>query len=218
MTCDCKEMDDLLIRVTDEVYSVLDELIADTRFTLESQAKDGIISSEKFDMYKTSMEKDIEYLMKMKQMDVEIQERRASGNVEACGKMEMTDVVPIGGLIMARIHILECEMRTALEIWDKKKKADTIKRKLPMANAANGTNQSFGEFFGDITKKGVEEDQQEIAACIVTSRPAYTPETCVNVLLSRNAGPAVRSKVKIQLGHARVGVERGERERGETGV
>jgi len=192
MKCDCKEMDELLIRVTNEVYSVLDEFIEDTKFTLEFQAKDGI-SYEKFEQYKTSLEMDVEYLTKMKQMDVEIQERRASGNVEACGKMEMTDVVPIGGLIMARIHILECEMRTALERWDKKKKVEI---EVPKVNPLSQSG-TFGQFFGNL--EAVDTEQQEIAACLMTPRPAYAPESCVNVLLMRK-----EQKSKVRLGHARV--------------
>ena len=84
--------------------------------------------------------RDLEYLLKMKAMDEEIRrkreeerekerEGRREGEGEAIGekegergggRLEMTEVVPIAGLVMARFHLYDCELRTVLEIWGRK--------------------------------------------------------------------------------------------------
>ena len=33
-------------------------------------------------------------------------------------KLELSEAVPVAGLVMARIHIYECECLTALDLWD----------------------------------------------------------------------------------------------------
>ena len=57
-----------------------------------------------------AVQKDYEYLQKMKNMDMEISlKEEEGGNREREGEgeekkgLEMTDVVPVGGLIMARL-------------------------------------------------------------------------------------------------------------------
>lgn len=34
----------------------------------------------------------------------------------------MSSIVPIAGLVMARFHILECELRTVMEMWGSSKR------------------------------------------------------------------------------------------------
>ena len=57
-----------------------------------------------------AVQKDYEYLQKMKEMDMEIllkEENQGEGGEEEERKgLEMTDVVPVGGLIMARYFLL----------------------------------------------------------------------------------------------------------------
>ena len=80
------------------------------------------------DEQRKALEADIEYIRTMQKMDGEIIEKRnkmRNGEIgvgdEEKGKAEMTSVVPVGGLIMARFHILECEHSTALLHWAKKR-------------------------------------------------------------------------------------------------
>ena len=53
-----------------------------------------------------AVQKDYEYLQKMKEMDMEIlskaEREEEEGKEEERKGLEMTDVVPVGGLIMAR--------------------------------------------------------------------------------------------------------------------
>ena len=65
-------------------------------------------------------EQDLNYLHEMKKMDNSIRERWAAGEKEA-ERLQMTSVVPMAGLVQARFSILECELRTALEMWSPKK-------------------------------------------------------------------------------------------------
>ena len=78
-----------------------------------------------------TIKQDYEYLSKMKKMDEEISNKRKSGEGEGGKEGEegeggkkkglvMTDVVPVAGLVMGRFYVVECENRTALEIWDRK--------------------------------------------------------------------------------------------------
>ena len=57
------------------------------------------------------VQKDYEYLQKMKEMDMEIlskgeKEEEGGGEEEERKGFQMTDVVPVGGLIMARFFCL----------------------------------------------------------------------------------------------------------------
>jgi hypothetical protein len=98
-------------RVITEVYVVLDEFIAEIEFVLAETRKELNCSAE----MTLSLVKDLEYLIQMKKMDEEI--RNQDQSWKASRKLEMSDVVPIGGLVMARLHVVECELRTALEVW-----------------------------------------------------------------------------------------------------
>ena len=215
MRYDNVELDEMVSRVTKEVYCVLDELIAETEFVLQYTSSDES-TSEKHAKYKVSVEKDVKYLMKMKAMDDEIQLRRARGDLEA-RELEMSDVVPISGLIMARLHVLECELRTAVEIWDHKRDAQLLKDSRTSSLARTQAFDSFtghseydecgddmmdgddGEFELELGVDGVEwdtGDDEVMMAMALATRPPLTPECCVSVVLRR--------KNKIQLGKARV--------------
>ena len=56
-----------------------------------------------------AVKKDYEYLKKMKEMDMKISNAEKGGEEGEEGqrkKLEMTDVVPVGGLIMARFFLI----------------------------------------------------------------------------------------------------------------
>jgi hypothetical protein len=134
------DLDELIVRVTTEVYTVLDEFIVDTEYVLNTKKAGG--NYGEYQKNKESLEKDMDYLLRMKSMDEEIQKRRQSGEIESSGKMEMTDVVPIGGLVMARLHVLECELRTAIEIWEQK----AMPQKRPMLISSILSPAQFASF------------------------------------------------------------------------
>ena len=62
------------------------------------------------------IKRDYEYLVKMKEMDLEIEREKREGKREK-KKLELSVVVPVAGLVMARFHMLFCEVNTAIEHW-----------------------------------------------------------------------------------------------------
>ena len=71
---------------------------------------------------KKELKRDLEYLIKMKKMDDEIAKKGKDPDQGPAGMLEMTDVVPVMGLIMAKFHIFECECSSAIEVWDQNEK------------------------------------------------------------------------------------------------
>ena len=67
-------------------------------------------------------------------MDIEIKKRRqnmkknANHSHSGGEKFQMTMVVPVSGLVMARFHILECEHSTALKYWEKRRRKEQEKK------------------------------------------------------------------------------------------
>ena len=57
---------------------------------------------------------DLKYLLEMQEMDDAI--LRGDGPK---GKLQMTHVVPIGGQVLGRIHVIEMEHQTVLDLWDR---------------------------------------------------------------------------------------------------
>ena len=105
-------------RVTSEVYSELNHFRSELEIAIEYEwASLGInifISKNQ----RTMMRCDLQYLQEMKEMDEEIKRERTEGREERKGKkLEMTHVVPVGGLILAKFHIYLCEHETALVQW-----------------------------------------------------------------------------------------------------
>ncbi len=68
-------------------------------------------------------------------MDEEIKEMRRSGRVEE-KRAVMSDVVPIGGLVMARFHIVECELQSIQMRWPKRFKATAV-RSMPSPSSTS---------------------------------------------------------------------------------
>jgi hypothetical protein len=189
-------LDELIVRVTTEVYTVLDEFIVDTEYVLNTKKADG--NYGEYQKHKESLEKDMDYLLRMKSMDEEIQKRRQSGEVESSGKLEMTDVVPIGGLVMARLHVLECELRTAIEIGNHKKPRLRRKESILLKHS-----NAFQEFVGDNSSPMIESS--EFAEFVLASCPQHTPLCCMSVALKRSSLQEKQKKQnsRIQLGHFR---------------
>ena len=89
----------------------------------------------------TTLKRDHEYLVTMKEMDENIKKKRIAEKDEEETKegeggeggtkkgLEMTHVVPVAGLVMARFHIYECECLTALDLWDPAKKFQKVGEK-----------------------------------------------------------------------------------------
>ena len=58
------------------------------------------------------MQEDYNYLTTMKEMDKEYRINRTTKK-----KIELSNVVPMSGLVFARFHMYGCELGTALEMW-----------------------------------------------------------------------------------------------------
>jgi hypothetical protein len=199
------ELNSLLKRLMNEIYTVLDELLSETKFALEY--KEGSEPSEFFEQHRVSLERDMEYLLKMKSMDEEIKSRRESGILQAT-RVQMTDVVPVGGLVMARLHILECELRTALELWANHKSADPCVHKMESGRVELESGE-FDKFTGGVTVSTpiAEGHQFEYVSSLMASCSSWAPKSCVNVAIkqrsSRNLRIIVNKPQSIRLAKSR---------------
>ena len=108
--------------VVTEVYEVVDGLREEIEFMLEKKWK-GIRNKmgwgEEGEGGKEGevMKRDYEYLVKMKEMDEKIKREQIEGKREKRG-LELSTVVPVAGLVMARFHVYNCEINTAIEHWE----------------------------------------------------------------------------------------------------
>ena len=81
--------------------------------------------------------------------------------------MEMCDVVPISGLVMARFHILECELRTVIMRWGRDRKdllafleskggeleeSEDMKKREETEERDGDKDEVDSDFFGDGSK------------------------------------------------------------------
>jgi hypothetical protein len=189
------ELEKFLDQTTKKVYLQLDRLLAETQFTLIFNRENGFTGTD-FENRKRQLEMDMEYLLKMKEMDDEICIRRQKKNFESVTKFEMTDVVPVGGLIMARFHIMECEFVTAIEIWENIKKKPTLR---PVSVSPNFAFDSFTgqECSSDSSESILENVTEEFMNTVLTTCPAYTPESCFTVAWNRNRSRASCTSVVL---------------------
>lgn len=104
------ELQHFMEQTVRKVYSVLDPLLTDIHILLSSQHSD--ITAE----HRKILQSDADYLSEMKTMDEANLVEMKKGKREI-RKLEMSAVVPVCGLIMARYHILSCELKTSLDIW-----------------------------------------------------------------------------------------------------
>lgn len=122
----------LLIPLKTEIYAKIDQYIKQAKETLEEEDLDVNESSWKDligrvnESYSDPLEenirdrivgliKDLEYLEKMKKFEFEYYTTQKTEQGKG-----LSDIVPITGLIVGRIHRLENEARTCLEVWSKK--------------------------------------------------------------------------------------------------
>ena len=196
-------MVDLLVVLTKDVYTVLDELISDTQFTIQHQsdAKNqsmGMVSSRlSFQQQQESLEKDMLYLLKMKAMDEEILKSTSEGGLKVSKGLEMTDVVPVGGLVMAHLHVLECELRTALDIWTPNQPAAAPKF---VAGKVVQVTESpeFDSFTGGASTNSVSLESDFVES-VLHSRPSVTSSECIKVILIRRS----EKNLKALIGEAK---------------
>lgn len=119
------ELESLLDQIVDRVYAEIDKYLVDMKIAIDFKWEDINIEVVPTDIQKDTLKRDVEYLLKMKEMDEEIRDRRKRNEMEG-QKAMMSDVVPVSGLIMARFHILECELRSILMRWDKSMKGPPL--------------------------------------------------------------------------------------------
>ena len=116
----------LVEEVVEEVYEKVDSLREEMEFMLEKKwvglpleigweegGEQGDIELEEGGEI---MKRDHEYLVRMKEMDEKIAEEKREGMTEK-KKLELSDVVPVAGLVMARFHVHNCELSTVIEHW-----------------------------------------------------------------------------------------------------
>ena len=115
--------------VVGEVYEVVDGLKEEMGFMLEKkwaglplgvgwEGGGGGGTDIELEEGGEIMKRDYDYLVKMKKMDEEIEQAKKDGTREK-KKLEMSDVVPVAGLVMARFHVYNCELNTATDHWTK---------------------------------------------------------------------------------------------------
>ena len=126
-------VDELLGEVVGEVYEVVDGLREEMEFMLEEKWVGLPLGGEvewggEGEEVGEVMRRDYEYLVKMKEMDEEIQEKLREGGMEK-KQLELSSVVPVSGLVMARFHVYNCELNTAIWHWETREKRTERKKK-----------------------------------------------------------------------------------------
>ena len=114
-----EELDNFVDETTLEVHKILEKLLDEIEFVLELRWTKMNLEVEYTEEDIESLKKDRDYLMKVKQMDLELKEKRKQKKREK-EPLQMTDAVPVSGLVMARFHIFRAECQTSLMIWEKK--------------------------------------------------------------------------------------------------
>ena len=114
MTAGGADLDEFLCKLVDDVYVVLGRHMDDIKFVVQTEFEEMKIPNFRVtEQQRISLGKDLEYLLEMQRMDGEIKESLQRGE-KTVKKLEMSRVVPVGGLIMARFRILECETHSVL--------------------------------------------------------------------------------------------------------
>ena len=131
----------LVREVVKEVYEKVDSLREEMEFMLEKKWtrlplgvgwEGGEWGGEDVEMEERGeeiMKRDFDYLVKMKEMDKEIELAKKEGTREK-KKLEMSEVVPMAGLVMARFHVYNCELSTSIEHWKMMEEIEREKRRM----------------------------------------------------------------------------------------
>lgn len=197
------ELDEFLDAVTSDVYVKLDGFVKDLIFILNCKWKEVIPDIIISDFQRDHMQKDLLYLQKMKEMDEEIKEMRRSRKVEGKQRI-MSDVVPIGGLIMARFHILECELRTVQMRWKHLSKTTSsqgilhqslqMKAEGPFQNCSEAQDISLlkekprTRRFKSHSLKSIEQLNQ-FAQYVLATSPPFAASSCLYLLKESTPSP-----------------------------
>jgi hypothetical protein len=190
------DLDDMIYRVTTEIYTLLDEFILDSEYILNQKLIGQLGNNMDIKNNRESLKKDMEYLLQMKAMDDEIQRKRKSGGEIGSSSLEMTDVVPIGGLILAHLRVAECELRTVIELWRPKRKVGIRIIKPHLIELKSSLN--FQDFTGteESFSPPIENPCPEFSEFVLATCPTVMSQCCVKVMLTRQS--RVRLKKYLQ--------------------
>jgi hypothetical protein len=119
------EYDQFSDAITRDIYSILDSFLQDLEYVISQNWAPYFPDVTMSDSERHGVLMDLEYLLEMKKLDEEISLERKQGFV-ADKKVEMSAVVPISGLVHARLHILSHELETVVDIWGSKAKGVTL--------------------------------------------------------------------------------------------
>ena len=116
---------DLVDEVVEQVYTIVDEFMEDIESALQCdwRALLGDEGADSCEVRKASLQADLAYLQRMRSMDRGILENsgeKGSTGESTARKITMSDVVPIGGLVMGRFHMYEVEILTVMEMWQER--------------------------------------------------------------------------------------------------
>jgi hypothetical protein len=105
------ELSSLIIKLTQKIYQILNPFKHDLEVFVREKWWVFLQNPEEAQI---KVQKVLDDMNEMKRMDEDV----LNGCVgEKKGKIEMTQIVPISGLVMARFSVYECELRTSIEIW-----------------------------------------------------------------------------------------------------
>jgi hypothetical protein len=115
---DDEEFFEFISSTTKEIYEVLDVLKTEMAYLLHEDWSSWVSDVSLSDDVRKKLESDHAYLVEMKAMDEEIfRLKREKGPMSEKKRIEMTTVVPISGLLIARLQVYACELTTVLDIW-----------------------------------------------------------------------------------------------------
>jgi hypothetical protein len=175
-----QDMDDFLERTVSNVYVEVEKFSSDLHFAIGCNWESLNLDLVPTDRQGRCMKDDYEYLQKMKEMDEAIRERRMKKEKEGKRAM-MSDVVPIGGLVMARFHILECELRSILMKW--KRRAPINPMPSPSAEESVCVSPSDLQISYDTSTDYISDDSDaSFEMFVLSSSPPAITSSCKYVL------------------------------------
>jgi len=98
-------------------YTVVDRYLEDVSDILREKLFSDFSYNSSEPQLLRKLEDDLAYLNEMKEMDDLVLEKISNRSTNPTSKLQMTNVVPILGVSMARLHIQESEHATVLEVW-----------------------------------------------------------------------------------------------------
>ena len=102
--------------LTEKVYGHLTRLMEEMKYVLSDQWAYHVHDVTLSDRDRSKIQLDLDHILAMEARDREILEDRKSGT-RVYRPLEMSAVVPVAGLILARFHMNLCELTTVVELW-----------------------------------------------------------------------------------------------------